>query len=324
MKSVPKIIGNSASLKAALASARKVARTDMSVLVSGESGTGKELFARYIHDQSHRAEKPFIAINCAAIPAELLESELFGHERGAFSGAVAKKDGLIMQANGGTLFLDEIGDMSLLLQAKILRVLQERVVRPVGSKEEKAVDVRIVAASHRDLFEMAKEHKFREDLIHRLKGYSLSLPALRDRGRDIITLARYFLSKRSEFQAKHLSQNAREFLLQHSWPGNIRELQQAVLAAAVDSPRTIGTHHIQAHVANSMVEVNSSDGNLSISDQAHAIVMSMKIASLSEIRAKLCLPKTTAQRHIAHLEKSGKILRCGQGRKTQYMPCNAT
>ena len=186
-KQHPQIIGNSSSLRAAMARAKKVARTNLSVLITGESGTGKELFARFIHDQSPRAKKPFVAVNCAAIPGELLEAELFGHKKGAFSGAVRDQDGLFKQADGGTLFLDEIGDMPLPLQTKILRVLQEGEIRPVGARIVQKVDVRIISATHRDLVEMVQERKFREDLIFRLQGYALNLPPLRDRQRDVVT-----------------------------------------------------------------------------------------------------------------------------------------
>jgi two-component system, NtrC family, response regulator GlrR len=175
--STQKIIGNSASLLAVKARARKVARTNVSVLITGESGTGKELFARLIHAESHRARKPFVAINCAAISEGLLESALFGHTKGAFTGANTKQDGIFVQANGGTLFLDEIGDMPITLQAKILRVLQEGVIQPIGSNKEQDVDVRIVSATHCDLTKMVEKKEFREDLIYRLEGYTLRLPA---------------------------------------------------------------------------------------------------------------------------------------------------
>jgi transcriptional regulator with GAF, ATPase, and Fis domain len=242
------IIGNSPAIRTTLASAKKVAQTNMSVLVTGETGTGKELFARFIHDESSRARKPFVAINCAAIPEDLLEAELFGYKKGAFSGATKDHDGLFVQANGGTLFLDEIGDMPLPLQAKILRVLQESEVRPVGANIMKKVDIRIISATHQDLSGMARERKFREDLIFRLEGYALRLPALRERGHDIVTLARKFLKSHKGFSGKSLSRNAHGVLMAYSWPGNIRELQNVILAAAVEAPLTVDRRHLQSHM----------------------------------------------------------------------------
>ncbi|MEO5355408.1 MAG: sigma 54-interacting transcriptional regulator, partial [Magnetococcus sp. XQGC-1] len=221
------IIGSSKIIKATLATAKRVARTDISVLISGETGTGKELFAKLVHTASPRAKGPFVAVNCASIPGELLESELFGHKRGAFTGAVSDQEGLFMQANGGTLFLDEIGDMPLPLQAKILRVLQEREVRPVGGNVLRKVDIRIVAATHRNLEEMVSQGRFREDLLSRLRGYVLELPPLRDRGRDVIILARLFLHASKESSGKCLGHDAQALLLTYGWPGNIRELQYA-------------------------------------------------------------------------------------------------
>jgi transcriptional regulator with GAF, ATPase, and Fis domain len=276
-------------------------------LIGGESGTGKELFAQLIHDQSQRSSKPFIALNCAAIPAELMESELFGHERGAFSGAITKKDGLFVQADGGTLFLDEIGDMPLPLQAKILRVLQEGIIRPVGSKFEKSIDVRIVAATHRNLAEMVLKKKFREDLIFRLKRYTLHLPPLRERGRDIITLARVTLRTHKEFSKKSLGRDAQIFLMAQSWPGNVRELQNAILAAAVDSPRTIAAQHIRPYIDGK--EDVSLETEVPIKDRLLSAIETGKKITLSQLHADLQVPKPTLHRHLTSLVNDGKIKR---------------
>jgi DNA-binding NtrC family response regulator len=196
---------------------------DATILILGETGTGKELVARAIHRHSERAEKPFVPVNCAAIPADLLESELFGHVRGAFTGAVQPRMGRFKEADGGTLFLDEIGDMSLPMQAKILRVLEDRLVMPVGGSSAQKVDVRIVAATLRDLVGLVHEGKFREDLFYRLNVFPIALPPLRARGSDILALAEHFLQQSQN--PKRLSTAAAKILLEHPWPGNVRELE---------------------------------------------------------------------------------------------------
>jgi two-component system response regulator GlrR len=212
-----------------LSEAHLLADSETSVLIQGESGTGKEILARAIHRASPRADNPFVAINCAAIPDQLLESELFGHAKGAFTGAVTSHQGLFMAADGGTLFLDEIGDMPLALQAKLLRVLQDREIRPIGSGRTLAVDVRIISASHRNLVEAFEEGHFREDLYYRLNVVTLSLPALRQRREDIPLLARHFLEQQpAKRRAKAFTPEAMEMLVANDWPGNVRQLQNVV------------------------------------------------------------------------------------------------
>lgn len=214
-----------------LADARMVAASDASVLIRGESGTGKEVLARAIHRASPRAAGPFVAINCGAIPEPLLESELFGHVRGAFTGAAAARDGLVQAANGGTLFLDEIGDMPLALQVKLLRVLQERVVRPVGSTRADPVDIRLLSATHRDLETAMAQGQFREDLYYRLDVVSLTLPRLDDRREDIPLLAAHFLRQLAAKYGKPISgfaPDAQEALATAGWPGNVRQLLNVV------------------------------------------------------------------------------------------------
>jgi two-component system nitrogen regulation response regulator GlnG len=206
------------------------------VLVTGESGTGKELVARAIHAASPRAERAFVAVNTAAIPRDLLESELFGHERGSFTGAVAARSGRFREASGGTLFLDEIGDMSSDLQAKMLRVLQDQVVTPVGSNTSQKVDVRILAATHRDLDQAVSSGDFREDLLYRLRVVPMHLPSLRERRDDVRVLAEHFIARYAEDLAggpRSLADEAISVLLRHSWPGNVRELENAVKRALV-------------------------------------------------------------------------------------------
>ncbi len=227
----PSIIGESMAMRGLFSLVRKVSPTDSTVLVLGESGTGKELVASSIHDNSQRKDKPFIKLNCAAIPAELLESELFGHEKGAFTGATTFKPGKFDMADGGTIFLDEIGDMPFNLQAKILRVLQEQEFYRVGGSRTIKVDVRIIASTNKNLERMVPEGTFREDLFYRLNVFTLNLPPLRERKEDIPLLADYFLQ--SLGKKVDISPVALQMLIAFSWPGNIRELKNAIESAAV-------------------------------------------------------------------------------------------
>ena len=234
--SMGKIIGNSPSIQAASRRAEKIAQTDISALLLGESGTGKEVFARSIHEHSQRSDKAFVAINCASIPENLLESELFGYEKGAFTGANKTTLGKIEMAQGGTLFLDEIGDMPIGLQAKMLRFLQERVIERVGGRTEIPVDIRVVCATHRDLQGMVADESFREDLYYRIGEITIEIPPLKDRDQDVILLAKTFLNQYcAEFGAKikGFSESAISSMLAHPWPGNIRELQNKLKSAVI-------------------------------------------------------------------------------------------
>lgn len=225
------IISRSARMSEVLDEARLVAASDASVLIRGASGAGKELLARAIHRASARADKPFVAINCGAIPEQLLESELFGHVKGAFTGASSANEGLFLSADGGTLFLDEIGDMPLPLQVKLLRVLQERAVRPVGATRAKAVDVRIISATHRDLEAALPAGTFREDLYYRLNVVRLNLPSLDERREDIPLLARHFMQALADKYRKTIhgfAPEAVELLMTAQWPGNVRQLYNVV------------------------------------------------------------------------------------------------
>ncbi|SFU26900.1 two-component system response regulator GlrR [Xenorhabdus koppenhoeferi] len=214
-----------------LEQAKMVAQSDVSVLINGQSGTGKEVVAQAIHRASPRAKKPFIAINCGALPEQLLESELFGHAKGAFTGAVSSREGLFLAAQGGTLFLDEIGDMPLALQVKLLRVLQERKVRPLGSNRDIDIDVRIISATHRDLPKAMQRNEFREDLYYRLNVVNLKIPTLNERAEDIPLLANYLLrvsAKRHKPFVRSFSTNAMKCLMAASWPGNVRQLVNVI------------------------------------------------------------------------------------------------
>jgi len=219
------IVAESRAMQQLLHTTDRVARSEASVLVSGESGTGKELIARRIHARSPRAEGPFVPVNCAAMPAELLESELFGHEKGAFTGATRPRAGRFRRADRGTLLLDEVGELPLALQGKLLRVLQERVVDVVGLDQPVAVDVRVVAATHRPLTEAIRAGQFREDLYYRLNVVELELPPLRDRPEDIEPLARHFISRSAPGSELVLPEEILVLLRRHAWPGNVRELE---------------------------------------------------------------------------------------------------
>ncbi|AZC33464.1 sigma-54 dependent transcriptional regulator [Pseudomonas chlororaphis] len=225
------IIGSCPPMQDLYSKIRKVAPTDSNVLIQGESGTGKELVARALHNLSKRAKAPMISVNCAAIPETLIESELFGHEKGAFTGASAGRAGLVEAADGGTLFLDEIGELPLEAQARLLRVLQEGEIRRVGSVQSQKVDVRLIAATHRDLKSLAKIGQFREDLYYRLHVIALKLPALRERGADVNEIANAFLARQSARVGRtdlKFAPDAEQAIRHYSWPGNVRELENAV------------------------------------------------------------------------------------------------
>jgi transcriptional regulator with GAF, ATPase, and Fis domain len=236
------IIGSCAGVVEVFKRVEKVATTDISVLITGETGTGKELIAREIHTRSPRKSGPFVVVNCGAIPENLMESELFGHVRGAFTGAVATRLGKFQQADGGTLFLDEIGEMPVSLQVKLLRALQERVVTKVGDSKSERCDIRVVAATHRDLEERIRTGEFREDLYYRLNVVNLHLPPLRERGDDVIVIAKFLLAKYGEeygAKVKGFTPNALIALRKYSWPGNVRQLENRIKKALVLCERTL-------------------------------------------------------------------------------------
>ncbi len=282
----------------------RVAPTSASVLILGETGTGKEVVAKAIHHQSPRSGRPLVCVNCAAIPEGLIESELFGHEKGSFTGAVDKKTGLFEQASGGTIFLDEIGDLPLLMQSKILRVLQEGIVRPIGSSKERKVDVRVLAATHKDLSAMMSTGQFREDLYYRLNVVTIQVPPLRERKDDIPLLCAHFLTK---FKAIHSSKVAGisgtglQKLLNYDWPGNIRELQNTIERSIV---MCRGNELTEADI---LMGTTHKERTLLINDFEH-------LPSLKEIEKKyIChvLGATNGKR-----EEAAKIL--GINRKTLY------
>jgi len=233
---ITSIIGEHPKMKEVYRIVTKIAATTSTVLVYGESGTGKELVARAIHDRSARKDQPFMAINCAAIPETLIESELFGHEKGSFTGANAREIGILEAANGGTVFLDEIGEMNVSMQAKLLRAIQEKEIRRVGGKINLTLDVRIISATNRDLEQEIKRGTFREDLFYRLNVIRITLPPLRERGSDIVTLAEFFIKKYREasgIQVEGIAKPALKLLMNYTWPGNVRQLESVIERAVL-------------------------------------------------------------------------------------------
>jgi len=249
-----RLSGDSAPMQEVRALLARVARTQAPVLISGESGTGKELAARYVHDGGPRADKPFVPVNCGAIPAELIESELFGHRKGSFTGANADKPGLFQAADGGTLFLDEIADLPMAMQVKLLRVVQEKAVRPVGAVAEVPVDVRVISATHKDLAAEVAAGRFREDLFYRVVVIEVHMPPLRERREDLLPLAERILARLAEGQGASgiaFTDAARDALLAHGFPGNVRELENVLeraLTLAGDGP--IDADHVKVRRAN--------------------------------------------------------------------------
>ncbi|MFP4069323.1 MAG: sigma-54-dependent transcriptional regulator [Opitutales bacterium] len=310
------MIGDSPRMRTLVYEIRKVSATDEPILLLGESGTGKELAARAIHAESRRAAKDFVPINCAAIPADLIESELFGHEKGAFTGAHQRKPGLFQTAAGGSLFLDEIGELSLELQAKLLRTLQEGTVRPVGAGAEIAADARIIAATHRDLRREVEEGRFREDLFYRLDALSIELPPLRERGPDIATLARHLLRR----IGRSLGQETGDFSPEvinafraYPFPGNIRELENIIKKMLVFSEpgQTLGPESLPPQLASLLSDISHhSEGN----EGSARFVVNPPFPSLEIVR----------RRYLRHLldslggNKRKAAEQAGIGRRTLY------
>jgi len=282
------IVGSSPPIKRIIERIRKAARNKLTVLLLGETGTGKELIARAIHDCSERDRRPFFAINCAGISETLAESELFGHVKGAFTGAVADKKGLFVAADGGTLFLDEIGDMPLPMQAKLLRVLETREVTPVGSHEVRRVDVRVIAATNCDLRARVEEKKFREDLYYRLNQWVIHVPPLRERRDDIPLLAMYLLERANAEQGTRVpgfSSAAMRMLTRYPWPGNVRELANVINRVAVEvEDRQIGEEDLPEEIRGSreMVHVSGSQGLVGLTlDQIERIAIERTLAAVN-------------------------------------------
>ncbi len=281
----PRIVGEHPALRTAAAEMQRIAATDSAVLLLGESGTGKELFARAIHQLSSRANKPMVALNCAAIPEQLLENELFGHEKGAFTGANAAKAGKFEVAHGGTVFLDEIAELPLGAQGKLLRVLEEHTVDRLGGTQSRTVDVRIIAATNRDLEEAVNEGSFRRDLYYRLAVVPIRIPALRERGDDVLLIAEQCLSRfRNELRKPRLklAPDAISALRSHSWPGNVRELQNLLERAAIlyDGEITAAQLGISDNVRAAVAEAGASVGVGSLPELASEAVKTVERAKI--------------------------------------------
>ena len=320
------MVGRSAKLQEALELVEMVAPTPATVLIQGETGTGKEMVARAIHHLSDRRDRPLVTLNCAAIPAGLLESELFGHERGAFTGAITQKLGRFELANKGTLFLDEIGDLPLELQSKLLRVLQEHEFERLGGTRVQRVDVRVIAATNGDLAEMAGDRRFRPDLYYRLNVFPIALPALRERREDIPLLVRHFVQKFSARLERHISiipPDVMEALKQHSWPGNIRELQNFIERSVILSDGPVLRASLKElrclQVISGQNEPRPMDGNLQQVEREHIVrvldQMGWVIGGRHGAAARLGLPRTTL---ISKLRRLGIERRAAVGAGSSY------
>jgi DNA-binding NtrC family response regulator len=313
--SFDRIIGASKAMKDVFALLRRLVVSDVTVLVYGESGTGKELIAQAIHYNSARKDGPFVSINCAAIPENLLESELFGHERGAFTGAIAQKPGRFELANGGTIFLDEIGEMPAALQAKLLRVLQERVIERVGGTRPLSVDLRVVAATNRRLQQEVDEGRFREDLYFRLNVVPVMLPPLRDRLEDIELLAHHFVRVYNQKFQRHLkgfTQEAMELLKAYAWPGNVRELENSIQRAIIlSSGESISRDDLPANIYQSegVRELNLPD------EEDFSIPLQDKIAAISDRYEKAYIVAALQHAHY-HRQETANLL--GISRKSLH------
>ncbi len=308
-----RMIGNAKSIRAIFALIERIAVEESAVLIEGESGTGKELVARAIHSQSHRKNRPFVRVNCGALNDNLLESELFGHEKGSFTGALHQKKGRFELSDGGTLFLDEIGDISPAMQIKLMRVLQEKEFERVGGEKTIKVDVRIIAATNKDLSNLIAKNEFREDLYYRLNVIPIKLPALRERKEDIPLLVEHFLSRLNERRAteKKISQSGLQMLKNYNWPGNIRELENLIERLYVISPDSKISEELIAHYLVNSKQIPKSYDNMALEDAMYAFEKNMIAQALKQANgvknraAKILGIRTSALYY--KLEKFGLI-----------------
>ena len=278
-----KLLGDSAPMQELRDLVDRVARSQAPVHISGESGTGKELVAKLIHDSGPRAAGPFVPVNCGAIPAELMESEFFGHRKGSFTGAISNKTGLIQSADGGTLFLDEIADLPLAMQVKLLRVIQEKTVRPVGAAEEETANARILSATHKNLSDMVANGEFREDLYYRINVIELHVPALRDRGDDIGILAEHIMSRLST--TVRLDEGAKQALLSYAFPGNVRELENMLeRAVTLCSSGTISESDLNMRTQTSTQTDSANTANSNLGDQVEDVQRQAIVDALEKTR----------------------------------------
>ncbi len=277
------LLGDSSAMHELREMVDRVARSQAPVHISGESGTGKELVARLIHDSGPRADGPFVPVNCGAIPAELMESEFFGHRKGSFTGAISNKTGLVQSAEGGTLFLDEIADLPLAMQVKLLRVIQEKTVRPVGASEEETVNARILSATHKNLSDMVAGGEFREDLYYRINVIELHVPALRDRGDDVVMLAEHIMKRLSA--SASLDQGAKNTLLSYAFPGNVRELENMLeRAVTLCASGTIGESDLRMRPQTAIETNPAVTTNTNLGDQVEDVQRQAIIETLEKTR----------------------------------------
>ncbi|WP_096911340.1 MULTISPECIES: sigma-54-dependent transcriptional regulator [Acinetobacter] len=296
------LIGRSAPIQQLRIALKKIARSQAPVFITGESGTGKEVVANLVHRLSNRSEGPFIAINCGAIPTELMESELFGHKKGSFTGATQDKQGLILSAHGGSLFLDEIAELPLNMQVKLLRAVQEKKIRPVGSDQEIDVDFRVISASHQDLELLVQQGRFRQDLFFRIHVMDIVLPPLRERGQDILLLANHFIQKISQewdLPTKSLSTRAEQFLLQQYFPGNVRELRNIIeRAITLSDDDNIDLAHLQTAPLRSTLANPAASFSATPAEEAEPVQHSAS-TTLSSKK----LPPEGLERYLENIEK---------------------
>ena len=296
------VIGQSKPMQAVFRDIGRVAEKSVTVLIRGETGTGKELIAQAIHQHSNRHGQPFVAVNCAAIPENLLESELFGHEKGAFTGAIARRVGRFEQADHGTMFLDEIGDLPPQTQVKLLRVLQERAITRVGSKEEIHIDVRVLCATHRSLENMIKANQFREDLYYRLNAASILLPPLRKRGSDINLLIQYFTKKYAqefELAVPEINENALRALEAYNWPGNVRELENVVRRAVIDANGfAITARMIEDYLTHKEAHEGPHSEDTSVASFSHFVRKKLEAAKQGQLTSAHAYLHETLEREL--------------------------
>jgi len=311
-----KILGSSPALQEMLRAAGVLAVTSAPLVLSGETGTGKESLGGYIHHRSGR--RGLVPVNCATLTQTLLEAELYGHERGTFTGAERRKKGLVEVADGGTLFLDEIGELPLAFQPKFLRFLEEGKIRRVGGTSEIPVDVRVIVATHRDLWQRVLEGQFRQDLYYRLMQGRIVVPPLRDRGRDILLLARHFL-KRATHRCKHLSLGAEEPLMAYPWPGNIRELRNLMFQASVRARgRTVSRTVVESLLAESGQTTVSAPPSACDVTRILAHLQAVESASAQDLCRVVQVTRTTLRRRLCALISSGRVVALGVGRARRY------
>ena len=315
------MVGDSPGFRSALFQLRRFKNTDLTLLLRGASGSGKDLAARYVHDDGARAGGPFVEVSCGNLPAQLAESELFGHKRGAFTGAVADRKGAFELAHGGTLLLNEIGDMPLEIQVKILRAIQFGLIQRLGETRDICVDVRVIAATWRDLPEMVASGEFRGDLYHRLAVGLVELPPLADRGNDVVLIARALLKaapRKHGLPRRSLSRAAAAVLLAYSWPGNVRELEHALYRAlALGSGRSLTAAHLElaiSQIAGGWAMEDGPDG----SGSPLAVLAGTASMTAADLRAALGVSRTTLSRLLKPLIESGQVVREGRGVATCY------